>query len=514
MLKPLPVGIQTFSDLIRGGFLYVDKTPWIYELIRYSKGAYFLARPRRFGKSLLISTLGEIFEGNRELFQGLWLYDSDYSWTIHPVIRLDFSRYSIRSVEDLSAALQRAVQQTAERYGVTIEPGRYEFQFEDLVRRLAERGQVVILVDEYDKPILDNITDLPTARQIRESLKGFYTSIKSLDAYLRLVFLTGISKFSKVGVFSGLNNLNDISMNANFGALVGITEAELRSSFHDHIAEFARAQKTDSDDILAQMQHWYNGFRFAAHSERVYNPFSLLLAFYQQRFSNFWFESGTPTFLIDLIRDRGYDVRQLGNLRVEEFSFSTYELENLDLEPLLFQTGYLTIKTYDEKSRIYTLSYPNYEVENAFLHYLLRAHSEISLALTTSTLWRLAEALRANDLERFFELLDVFFANIPYDIQLRHEHYYQTVFYLIFKLIGLRVEAEARTSRGRIDAVVALEKAVYLFEFKVDGSEEEALAQIVERDYYRRYAGQERPLVLVGVNFSTQSRSVTAWRTA
>lgn len=513
MLKPLPIGIQTFRDLIHGGYVYVDKTPWIYELVRYAKGAYFLARPRRFGKSLLLSTLGEIFEGNRALFQGLWLYDSDYNWNKHPVIRLDFSRYSVHSVEDLDRALHQHLQVIGTQFAVTLTETRPEYMLEELVRKLSAQEQVVILIDEYDKPILDNILDLPMARQIQEVLKGFYTVIKSLDPYLRLVFLTGISKFSKVGVFSGLNNLEDISLNTRFAPLLGITEAEIEQNLLGHIDDFARQQNLSRERALAEMRHWYNGFRFAPFGETVYNPFSLLLFLRQQRFSNFWFESGTPIFLIDLIRDRGYDVRQLADLQLPEISFSTYELEKLELEPLLFQTGYLTIKEYDSASRIYHLSYPNYEVENAFLQYLLRSHSEVSLALTTGTLWKLTQALQSSDLERFFDLLSVFFAEIPYDIQLRREQYYQTIFYLIFKLIGLQIEAEVRTNRGRIDAVVELEQTIYLFEFKLDGDEAEALAQIHENEYFQRYSGKDKSLVLVGVNFSTESRSVSAWRT-
>ena len=335
MLKPLPIGIQTFSDLIRGGFLYVDKTPWVYELIRYAKGAYFLARPRRFGKSLLISTLDEIFQGNRELFQGLWLYDSDYSWQKHPVIRLDFSLLTARSAEELEGVLSRRIHAIARENGVSVSEGNVMEPFASLIQEMATDAQVVVLIDEYDKPILDNISDLATAQEIRDLLKRFYTVLKAMDPYLRLIFLTGISKFSKVGVFSGLNNLNDISMNSDFAALVGITQDELETAFAEHTAEFARRQSSAPADVLAEMQRWYNGFLFAPNGQQVYNPFSLLLAFHQNRFSNFWFESGTPTFLIDLIRDRGYDVRQLGSLVLDELSFSTYELEHLEVEPHL-----------------------------------------------------------------------------------------------------------------------------------------------------------------------------------
>lgn len=512
MKKPLPVGIQTFRDIIEGGFLYVDKTRWFYELVRYPKGVYFLARPRRFGKSLLISTLKEVFEGNRELFQGLWLYDSPYRWETYPIIRLDFSLCRVESAAELKVELANYIQEIARDYGITLQAGGYQKQLRDLIRQLATKNKVVILIDEYDKPIIDNIENVKKAQRIREVLKGFYAVIKGMDAYLRFVLLTGISKFSKVGVFSGLNNLEDVTMSPAFASALGITEEEIATDFNDYIVDFAQKEGVSSDALLKRMRQWYNGFCFAAGGQNVYNPFSLLLFFKQQRFANFWFETGTPTFLIQLIRKRAYDVKQIDTLAMSELSFSSYEIEDLKVVPLLFQTGYLTIKGYDPETRLYQLYYPNYEVEHAFLENLLNSFSHTENGLAEGYLWKLVWALQDAAFERFFEILDVFFAEIPYEIQIKKERYYQTIFYLIFKLIGLKVDVEVRTSRGRIDAVVELEEGVFIFEFKLDASEEEALKQIKASAYFERYRLKGKAIHLVGVRFDTEKRGIAGWQ--
>jgi len=515
MLKPLPIGIQTFSDIIDGGFLYVDKTRWIYDMVRYPKGVYFLARPRRFGKSLLLSTLEAIFQGRRGLFEGLWIDGSDYAWEEHPVLHVDFSLLQVTTAQELTQALRRHIAQIAQQHRVTLRwaDGTYYEQFADLIRQLAARNRVAVLIDEYDKPIIDNIENVAEAQRIREVLKGFYTILKGMDQYLRFVLLTGVSKFSKVGVFSGLNNLEDITMSPAFAALPGITDEELRRFFCDYIADFAANEGVSEAALLEQIRRWYDGFCFAAGGERVYNPFSLLLLLKQRRFVNHWFETGTPTFLIKLLRKRGYDVRELEDLRVDEMAFSSYEVDDLKPISLLFQTGYLTIKGYDAESRLYQLSYPNYEVENAFLRYLLDVFSSAENGMIGSYLWQLKNALRGGDFEQFFEVLHVFFAGIPYDIQIQRERYYQTIFYLIFKLMSLQVQAEVRTSRGRIDALVELEEGVYIFEFKLEGAGDvqDALAQIKERGYAEPYRMADRPVYLIGAVFGTKERGVIDW---
>ncbi len=512
MLKPLPTSIQTFSDLINGGYLYIDKTQYLYELIRYPKGVYFLARPRRFGKSLLISTLDEIFQGNKELFKGVWLYDSPYQWQQHPVIRFDLSRHAVKDAAELERVLEYFLEEIAEDNGITLKGFDSQSRFDNLIRQMGRESQAVVLIDEYDKPLIDNLEHLEDAREIQRLLKDFYTVIKSMDQYIRFVFMTGVTRFSRVGVFSAMNNLDDLSMDPGFATALGITDKELRHSLDGYLARFAEQRGESPSVLLKKIQAWYNGFQFVENSPRVYNPFSTLHLLKKQRFANYWFETGTPSFLIKLIRERNFDVSQLKQLELREMGFSTYDLENLSVIPLLVQTGYLTIKDYDPETRKYTLTYPNYEVEDAFSAQLLGAFSSLDDGLGESYLWELVDALHDEDLEQFFTILDVFFANIDYQLHLKYEKYYQTIFYLIFLLLGLRVEAEVETNKGRIDAVVELKEAIYLFEFKLDGDAEEALHQIITREYYQKYCLKGKPVTLVGVNFDTQKRGVSEWR--
>jgi hypothetical protein len=499
--------------MIEGGYLYVDKTRDIYELVKYPKGVYFLSRPRRFGKTLLISTLKEIFEGNRELFEGLWIYDSGYEWEAHPVVRIDFSQLKVTTSEKLESGIKKMLSRIAKLNDITLEEGEYYEQFYDLIFQLAvESGKgVVVLVDEYDKPLIDNVNDVEEARRIREVLKGFYTILKAMDEHLRFVFLTGVSKFSKVGVFSGLNNLKDITMDDRFATMLGVTEREVDFYFSEYVRAIAENEEISEGELRREIQEWYNGFCFSRKCKPVYNPFSLLLFLDMQDFRNYWFETGTPTFLINLIKKRKYNLRLMENLVVDELAFSSYEVGNLSVIPLLFQAGYLTIKSYDPQTMLYELYYPNYEVENAFSKYLLSAFTAVENGLSGGYLRQLALAMRGKDWEEFFEVLQVFFADIPYDIQLSQEKYYQTVFYLIFKLIGLQIGAEVRTNRGRIDAVVEIDEAVFIFEFKLDGSAEQALAQIEDRGYAEMYA-RRQDVTLIGVAFSTEQRGVVDWQ--
>lgn len=512
MPKPIQASSYTFRTLIEGGYLYVDKTRTIYELVRGASGIYFLSRPRRFGKSLLISTLEEIFLGNQELFRGLWLYESDYDWPPHPIVRIDFSWHTVKDAETLKLVIDSYVEEIAESYGLTLKGFDFQSRFRNLLLQLSKKAKIVILIDEYDKPLVDNLENLPEAVRIRDVLKSFYTVIKAMDRYLRFVFITGISKFSRVGIFSSLNNLDDLTFDKRFATLLGLTEEELRQNFQEHIQLFAEQEKLTTEALFGQIRIWYDGFCFTEESPNLYNPFSTLLLLNKQRFANYWFESGTPTFLIKLLKEQQYPVEALQELRLNELAFSTYELENLSIVPLLFQTGYLTIKAYDPATRTYTLSYPNREVEDAFTAYLLGAFSEGDRSLNEEYLWQLVDALKAQKLERFFTVLNIFFANVPYNIHLKHEKYYQTVFFLIFKLLGLRIDAEVHTNEGRIDAVIELADHIYLFEFKVDGSAEEALQQIKDNDYYQKYRLKSKPIHLIGVNFDSSQRKVSDWR--
>ncbi len=518
MLKPLPIGTAVFRDLIKGGYLYIDKTRHIYELVRNYKGVYFLSRPRRFGKSLMISTLSELFHGNRELFKGLWIDEqTDYAWTAYSVIRLDLSATQVSTADELQKFLDFELARIAQANGVELLGYNSSTRFRELIRQLATKTEaqgVVILIDEYDKPILDNLRNLDEAEEIRRLLKGFYGVIKAMDAYIRFVFITGISKFTKVSIFSDLNNLDDLTLQISMATALGLTEAEIRPHLQEYITAFAEKEGISFDAFIDKMRTWYNGFCFAPDGENVYNPFSTLLLFKTQRFANHWFETGTPNFLVHLLRHGNPDIERFEELQVAETAFSIYDIRRLAIVPLLFQTGYLTIKGYDKESQLFTLSYPNYEVRNAFLANVLDTFSNLEPGFSTSYLWQLIEALQANQLDQFFEILKTLYANIDYDLQINNEKYYQTIFYLIFKLIGLRIAAEVKTGNGRIDAVIEVTDHIYLFEFKLNKDATVALDQIQDKAYYQKYRRHGKPITQVGVNFDMSSRTVTDWKSA
>jgi|LakMenEpi03Aug12_release.lakeMendotaPanAssembly.Ray.scaffolds.fasta_scaffold285393_1 hypothetical protein len=514
MLKPLPITTYTFRKIIEEGLLYVDKTQYLYELIQYPSAAYFLSRPRRFGKSLLISTLDEIFRGNKELFQGLWIYQSAYQWEVRPVIRIDFSRHTVSDAKTLVQIIDYYLEEIAQDYGLVLKGFSYQSRFQNLIRQLAQTSRVVILIDEYDKPIIDNLENVEEAKRIRDTLKAFYGSIKAMDQHLHMAFITGISKFSQVGVFSTLNNLVDLTMNTRFASMLGLTEAEIRLNFADYVTAFATERNQSTEELLAQLRTWYDGFCFAPNAENVYNPYSVVHLFYQRSFTNHWFETGTPTFLIKLIRERNYDLDHFDNLVVNEIDFKTYELESLEIVPLLFQTGYLTIKSHHQEPMreiVYTLGYPNYEVENSFFAHLLNAFSYTERTLSRSYLTKLIDALKAKALDQVFEVVTVFFANVPYNLHLKYEQYYQSIFYTLFTMIGMEITAEVETNDGRIDAVVELTDHIFLFEFKIDKSAKDALQQIKDNHYYHKYRLHNKPMTLVGANFNSKTRTVDDW---
>ncbi|MEA1933972.1 MAG: AAA family ATPase [Thermodesulfobacteriota bacterium] len=505
-MKRLPIGIQTFRDIVQNDYLYVDKTKKLFDLVSNPKGVYFFSRPRRFGKSLLISMLNEIFEGEKELFNGLWIYKADYAWKKHPVVRIDFSKSKARNDSELINYIVYQLDKIALQYGIRLEQTQYDIKFDELLTKLSGINKVVVLIDEYDKPIIDNIENKDLAVELREILKGFYTIIKACDEHIRFVLLTGVSKFSKAGVFSGLNNLKDISMNAGYSSLLGITLQEMESCFKEHIDQLLESEEgINKFELIKKITYWYDGFCFSRSCEKVFNPFSMLLLFDNAEFGNYWFESATPSFLIKLIKEKSFDIKKIQGLEVREENFSTYEIESLSAVPLLFQTGYLTIKEYDNDFMTYRLGYPNFEVENSFQYALLRSYSYTE---TNGYLVSLIRSLRNDDFNAFFETLKVFFADIPYDLHIDMEKYYQTIFYLIFSLIGLKVEAEVKTNKGRIDAVI-IDKDIYIFEFKFNGDKNKALRQINDKKYFEKYQGAGKETYLFGVEFA--DRNVGEW---
>lgn len=509
------MGIQTFRDFHELDYLYVDKTRQIHDLFARGGKYYFLSRPRRFGKSLLISTLVEIFSGNQELFKGLWIYDK-IKWTRHPVIHIDFSKIDFASPGTLEESIKKFLDKTAKSYDLTLEKKRtYKESFVELIEKMAVKGKVVVLIDEYDKPIIEYVeaNKIETAIEIRTVLKQFYSVIKGSDAFLRFVFITGVSKFSRVSIFSDLNNLVDITLMANYSTLLGYTEEELRHYFSSYIKPLAEKLAVSENHLTQAIQKWYNGYSWDGENF-VYNPFSILNLFNSNSFENFWFSSGTPTFLVKLIKNRQSDVEEFEDFPVKSYTFDSYDIEHMELAALLFQTGYLTIKKIIAKgifrTKTYHLSYPNQEVRQSFLTQLFREYTQKNLSSCTQFLERINEAVEADDIDRFVQEIKSLFASIPYHIFIgEREAYYHTVIYLVLKINGAEVRCEDPTNIGRLDAVLETANKIYIMEFKLGkGSEQEALEQIKQKKYYEKYRGKGKNIVLIGAAFDPEDRNI------
>ncbi|MBB3192199.1 ATP-binding protein [Halomonas cerina] len=507
----LPIGIQTFADMREGGYYYVDKTPGIHRLVEEGK-YYFLSRPRRFGKSLLLDTLRCLFEGREALFEGLYIHDQ-WDWQRrHPVIRLSFADGMLTSRDALDAHIRHQLKQHRERLGIeAARPELISSDFSDLIRLTHERhGQrVVVLVDEYDKPILDNLLEPERARELREGLKNLYSVLKDADPHLAFVLLTGVSKFSKVSLFSGLNNLNDITLDTPYATLCGYTDTDIDTVFAPELPGL------DRDEI----RRWYNGYRWGGEEvSAVYNPFDVLLLFQKRKFAPYWFESATPTFLVKLLTERGVFTPQLERLQTEAELLGRFDVDQIASEALLFQTGYLTVRRVEEPMTgywLYTLGYPNREVEASLNQALLPALGVQEAPRERLSLFR---ALQAHDLEALETHLKSLYAGLPHDWYrnnpiARYEGHYASVFYSHFAALGLNVIVEDASHHGRVDMAVDFAGHLYLFEFKVVEQlpEGKALQQVKERGYADKYRAAGKPIHLIGVEFSRDKRQIVAF---
>ncbi|MBA3535437.1 MAG: ATP-binding protein [Tatlockia sp.] len=512
-MKKLPLGIQTFSKIVDLNCVYVDKTKQIYSLVSGTQGDYFfLSRPRRFGKSLLLSTLKEIFLGSKHLFNGLWIAQSDYSWVQFPVIYLDFSTISSRTTSQLESGIIQSLKDTAQMYGKDIgSVTTPEEALKNLVRELSLLGKIVVLIDEYDKPILDHIAEPTLSQAHQEILRSFYAAIKAADAYLRFIFMTGVTKFSKTSVFSGLNNLKDLTLNSEASALLGYTDEEVTQYFDQHINHIVSKQQLTTTQLRENIRLWYNGYQFSREPLKVYNPYSVLLYLSSGELLNYWFETGTPSFLVQLISFRKYPVEAIDQAELSVLDMGSFDIDNIDITLLLLQTGYLTIKSYNEQTRNYQLDYPNEETKISFLYYFVNSLTNAPISLLSNNIFKLTQALRNNNLSLFFSTLEIFFAAIPYNVQLAQEKYYQSIFYVIVSLIGAYVHAEVVTNEGRIDATIETNYHIYIFEFKLNQSAASALQQIEDKRYYQKYLHSNKSIVLVGANFSFDKRNIQEW---
>ncbi|GHT61149.1 ATPase AAA [Bacteroidia bacterium] len=510
LTRKLPIGIQSFEKLRTGGYLYVDKTAWVYQMATAAI-PYFLSRPRRFGKSLLISTFEAYFEGRKDLFEGLAISNLETSWEKYPVLHLDLNAEKFDSAESLAAILSRHLKKWEDMYGKDEGKQTLSGRFEEVIRYAYEKtGKgVVVLIDEYDKPMLSAILDEKLSEEYRKTLKAFYGVLKSSDRYLRFVFITGVTKFAQVSVFSDLNQLADISMHHNYTEICGITKSELLETFAPELDAIAHKQNLTFDEAVDKMTRQYDGYHFAPQSEGLFNPFSVLNTLYFGDFGNYWFQTGTPTYLVHLLRESNYDLRLLvEEIELNPSAFREYRADVKNPIPMIYQSGYLTIKDYDEKFGLYTLGFPNDEVKYGFMDFLVPYYTDVSDDETGFHISKFYRELEAGQTEAFMERLKVFFSKIPYELSNDNERHYQAVFYIVFTLIGQYVEAEVRSATGRADAVVKAKDYIYVFEFKLEGSAEEALKQIDEKGYLIPYQLDGRKLIKVGVDFSREKRNI------
>lgn len=507
MLKKLPVGIQTFSEIINGGYLYIDKTAIIYRLLQSGK-YFFLSRPRRSGKSLTLSTIKSIYLGQRALFKGLWI-EPQWDWAqVQPVIHISFSGIGYQTI-GLTSAIEAELRLIGEQCGIHLQQTGIDRLFAELIRKLAERGKVVLLIDEYDKPIIDYLDEIEQAKANQQILKTFYSVIKNNDPYIDFLLITGVSKFSKVSIFSELNNLTDLTLNRHFADLTGYTQVEMETAFEPYMAHTEALLGLNHTELLAQLRHWYNGYSWDGQTY-VYNPFSILSFFLQTDFRNFWFETGTPTFLLKLMR-RAW-LYKLDQLTVSEQTFASYDIEQLEAIAILFQTGYLTIKAKNNFG-LYTLDYPNAEVKESLLSYIIADLRNEQTAFTKPMVIQLYEAFNANDMAHVINLIKSIFKNIPAQIFLAQaEAYYHSLIYLVFFYLGQYTQSEVNTNNGRLDCVVQTPTYIYILEFKLDKSAAEALQQIKDRGYADKYIADPRPKLLVGINFSRTEKTVADWQ--
>ncbi len=509
MRLKLPIGIQSFKEIRTGGYYYVDKTQFVKKLAETGK-YYFLSRPRRFGKSLFLDTLRQAFLGKKELFKGLYLYDN-WDWEKkYPVIYISFGAGVHKTREELLKTINSILRRHFQSYGLSWEEELYNLRFYELIMKLSQKynSQVVVLIDEYDKPILDNIEDRETAIEMRECLKNFYSVLKDADSYLKFVFITGVSKFSKVSIFSGLNNLEDITLNPQYGTICGYTQGELESVFADVLEGFD----------LEEIKRWYNGYNFL--SEAVYNPFDILLLLKSKMYRPYWFETGTPSFLIKLLYEKKFFIPELEGFEASEKIVSSFDVEDMEPEVLLFQTGYLTIKGVKRRGyrQIYRLGYPNLEVKISFNDYLLDWYTKKGLVAKEKEYDLVYDALERADLEGLRRGFESFFAGIPSDWYRKtelsgYEGFYASVVYAYFAALGVEVRVEEAVSKGRLDMAVIFGDRCYLFEFKVVEFEGEgrALAQLKEKGYYEKYLNQYKEVYLIGVEFSKEKRNIVAF---
>lgn len=519
IIRKLPIGIQDYESIRRDGYLYVDKTDYIYELVHGGR-PYFLSRPRRFGKSLFLSTLRAYFEGKKELFEGLKIEelerDSNDAWQEYPVFYIDFNKKNFSEDSVLETVLDEHIRAWEAVYGDQKSDRSLEERFRYAIERAVEKTgrRAVVLVDEYDKPLLEGADD-EMIEHNKAVFKGFFSTLKSYDRYLKFVFITGVTNFSKVSIFSDLNQLRDISLSSEYSQICGITETEIKDNFAAEIQEMAQSQGITEVKCLAKLKKMYDGYHFHQNSEGIYNPFSLLSAFDKREFGMYWFSTGTPTFLIDKLKESGFDAKQFttDEYYEEESSLTDYRMDNENPVPLFYQTGYLTIRGYDPEFRSYALGYPNEEVRYGFLKslaplYLCAENNSRPLDVRNFVM-----DIRKGATDSLRDRFTALFARLPYpkDENIVEQNF-QNVVYIVFMLLGQYTVTELHSAKGRADCIVETDDYVYLFEFKRDATADEAIKQIEDMGYAKPYAADKRKLIRIGANFDSKKRNLDGWK--
>ena len=508
-----PIGIQDFDKIINEGYTYVDKTELIYKLV-HEGSYYFLSRPRRFGKSLLMSTLDAYFSGKRELFKNLAIEKLEEDWTAYPVLHLDLNTGKYNSKDSLTHALDDFLSRLEANYGTFHSEKTLELRFMGIIERIYHKTgkPVVILVDEYDKPLLQSINNKELQEDFRATLKAFYSVLKTQDRYIRFALLTGVTKFGKVSVFSDLNNLIDISMDEGYDTLCGITEEEMHRYFEESIQKLAERYKISYEETCARLKKRYDGYHFVEYGTGVYNPFSLLSTFRASKFGSYWFETGTPTFLVQLLQRENFYLPDLTQQQVSADMLNCIDAMDRNPIPVIYQSGYLTIKDYDEEFKVYTLGFPNEEVEEGFANYLLPYYAHTGSEGAPMYVRNFVLALRNGKPEQFMKRMQVLFADTDYKIVGNAELYFQNAFYIVTKLLGFYTEVERTISDGRIDMIVKTKDYIYIFEFKYDQNADIALQQIENKGYAKPFVTDGRKIVKIGVNFSREHRCIDEWK--
>ena len=507
-----PLGIQTFQKIIEENMLYVDKTELIYKLTQ-SYSYVFLSRPRRFGKSLLVSTLASYFRGEKELFKGLAMERLEKQWKKHPVIHLSLA--SVKEIEPkkIEESLSNRLRDIENLFGIERKSNGLGDRLNDIIQQTTEQygEKAVVVLDEYDAPLLNVLHDEQRLKEVRQLMRTLYAPLKDCDPYLRFVFITGISKFSQLSIFSEINNLTVISMDDEYAALCGFTQQEIEEYFQEGIKQLAEKEELSVEQTLDKLRQMYDGYHFSSDSPGVYNPYSIINALAKKKIENFWFSTGTPSFLVEMLRKFHTDISRIDGSEAEVAEFDAPTENMKSILPLFYQSGYITIKHFDRKAKLFTLGFPNKEVKTGLMDNLYTYYVAPTLDYRATNIWRISKGLLEDEPETSLQTLQAYLESIPYQDSRFDENHYTQMLYVIFSLLGLHVDSQVRTAKGRLDVVVRTEGHIYVMEVKLDRPAREAIEQIDSRNYLLPYSLDGRQLTKIGISFSTEERNVTEW---